>query len=144
MSEYRRSKITPEIRAEVNRLREEQRKLRNLTEGFPSEVEKVLYQEAWRIMGESIKIAPIDTGRLRASARVDLPRRDGDRISIRLSYNTDYARWVHEKNVNGMPVNYRAPGTQSLFLINPLLDGIEEMEQRIAKRLGRMVVKNDA
>ncbi|HOO04735.1 MAG TPA: hypothetical protein PLJ11_08450 [Methanomassiliicoccales archaeon] len=73
------------IKAEVKRLKEEQDRLRNMTEGFPSEVEKVLYQEAWRVMGISIKEAPIDTGRLRASARVDMPIRDGNRISIRLS-----------------------------------------------------------
>lgn len=135
------SKLTPEVRAEVQKLREEQQRLRNLTEGFPSEIEKILYQEAWRIMGESIKIAPIDTGRLRASGRVDLPEREGRQISVRLSYNTDYAKYVHERNVNGMPVNYKAPGTQSLFLINPLKDGLADMERRVQRRL-EMVVKD--
>ena len=74
------SKITPEIKAEVDKLREEQNKLRAITEGFPSEVEQILYQEAWRVLGKSIKIAPIDTGRLRASARVDMPAREGNTI----------------------------------------------------------------
>ena len=136
------SKITPEIRAEVQKLREEQNRLRNLTEGFPSEVEKILYQEAWRVMGESIKIAPIDTGRLRASARVDMPVRDGNQISVELSYNTDYAKYVHEKNVNGLPVNYKAPGTQSLFLINPIKENLDEMERRITARLDQYVRVN--
>ncbi len=75
------SRITPEVKAEVRNLKEDQEKLRKLKEGFPSEVEKVLYQEAWRVMGISIKQAPIDTGRLRASARVDLPVREGNATS---------------------------------------------------------------
>lgn len=128
---------------DVQKLKEEQEELRKLKEGFPSEVEKVLYQEAWRVMGISIKQAPIDTGRLRASARVDLPVREGNAISIRLSYNTDYARYVHERNVNGMPVNYRAPGTKSMFLIDPIMENIDEMERRIAKRLERLVMQHD-
>jgi len=131
------------IKAEVKRLKEEQDKLRNIKEGFPSEVEKVLYQEAWRVMGISIKEAPIDTGRLRASARVDMPIRDGNRISIRLSYNTDYARYVHDRNIGGMPVNYRAPGTKSMFLIDPIIENISEMERRITKRLEGLVAKYD-
>lgn len=137
------SKITPEVKAEVKRLREEQNRLRNITEGFPSEVEKVLYQEAWRVLGISIKQAPIDTGRLRASARVDLPVREGNQISIRLSYNTDYAKYVHERNAGGLPVNYRAPGTKSMFLIDPLVENITEMERRISRRLERMVKQYD-
>jgi hypothetical protein len=136
------SKGDVKVKIEVERLKEEQQKLRNLTDGFPSEVEKILYQEAWRVMGKSIKIAPIDTGRLRASARVDIPERNGDEISVRLSYNTDYARYVHDRNVGGMPVNYRAPGTRSLFLIDPLIENIEEMSERITRRLEKVVVEN--
>ena len=136
------SKNGPEIRAEIEKLREEQNRLRNLTEGIPGELEKILYQEAWRVMGESIKIAPIDTGRLRASGRVDLPQRDGNIVSIQLSYNTDYAKYVHEKNVNGFPVNYKAPGTQSLFLINPIKENLDEMERRISERLDHYVRVN--
>ncbi|NLX46600.1 MAG: HK97 gp10 family phage protein [Euryarchaeota archaeon] len=137
------SRITPEVKAEVRNLKEEREKLRKLKEGFPSEVEKVLYQEAWRVMGISIKQAPIDTGRLRASARVDLPVREGNAISIRLSYNTDYAKYVHERNAGGFPVNYRAPGTKSMFLIDPLIENITEMERRISRRLERMVMQHD-
>lgn len=137
------SRITPEVKAEVQKLKEEQEKLRKLKEGFPSEVEKVLYQEAWRVLGISIKEAPIYTGRLRASARVDLPVREGNQISIRLSYNTDYAKYVHERNVGGLPVNYRAPGTKSMFLLDPLIENINEMERRIAKRLERLVMQHD-
>ena len=95
------SKTAPEVRAEIEKLREEQNRLRNLTEGIPGELEKILYQEAWRVMGESIKIAPIDTGRLRASGRVDLPQRDGNIVSIQLSYNTDYAKYVTKRTSTG-------------------------------------------
>lgn len=134
------SKATPEVKAEVRRLREEQTKLRNLTDGFPSEIEKILYQEAWRVMGISIKEAPIEHGLLRASARVDLPVRDGNVLSVKLSYNTDYAKWVHEKTDEfGQPVNYKAPGTHSQFLMNPLIENIDEMEERIHKRIDKWV-----
>lgn len=123
----------------MDALRREQARLRSLTEGIPGELEQVLYQEAWRVLGKSIKIAPIDTGRLRASARVDLPERSGSDVSVRLSYNTDYAKYVHDKTAGGHPVNYRAPGTQSMFLSGPLEENITEMTERIQKRLERMV-----
>jgi hypothetical protein len=134
------SKRDPVIQAEVKRLKEEQWKLRNLTEGIPSEVERILYQEGWRGLNKSLKLAPIDQGLLRASARVELPVRDGNQISVELSYNTNYAKYVHEKNVNGMPVDYKAPGTRSLFLIDPLIESTEEMSERITRRLERMVM----
>jgi hypothetical protein len=134
------SKRDPIVQVEVKRLKEEQQKLRNLTEGIPSEVERILYQEGWRVLNKSLKLAPIDQGLLRASARVELPVRDGNQISIELSYNTDYAKYVHEKNVGGEPVNYKAPGTRSLFLIDPLIESIEEMRENITKRLERMVM----
>ncbi len=40
-------------------------------------------------------------------------------------------------------MNYRAPGTKSMFLIDPLLENIDEMERRIAKRLERLVMQHD-
>jgi hypothetical protein len=137
-----RPRILAEVKADVKRLKEEQQKLRNMTDAIPNEVEQILFQEGWRIMNKSLRLAPIDYGLLRASARVELPERDGDTISIKLSYNTDYAKWVHEKNVNGEPVNYLAPGTRSHFLIDPIIENIDEMERRITKRLERMVRQN--
>jgi len=131
-----------DVTAEVKRLKEEQDRLRNLTDSIPNELEQILFQEGWRIMNKSLKLAPIDQGLLRASARVELPERDGGTISIRLSYNTDYAKWVHEKNVNGEPVNYRAPGTRSHFLIDPIIENVDEMERRIQERLERMVMRH--
>ena len=131
-----------DVKAEVKRLKEEQDRLRNLTDSIPNELEQILFQEGWRIMNKSLKLAPIDQGLLRASARVELPERDGGTISIRLSYNTDYAKWVHEKNVNGEPVNYRAPGTRSHFLIDPIIENVDEMERRIQERLERMVMRH--
>lgn len=130
--------ITPKV--EVKRLKEEQDRLRRMTDSIPNELEQILFQEGWRIMNKSLRLAPIDTGRLRASARVDLPERAGDQISVKLSYNTDYAVYVHERNDGGQPVPYKAPGTRSLFLKDPIEDGLEEMEQRISARMKRMVM----
>ena len=128
------------VKAEVKRLKEEQDRLRQMTDSIPNELEQILFQEGWRIMNKSLRIAPIDTGRLRASARVDLPERAGDQISVKLSYNTDYAVYVHERNDGGQPVPYKAPGTRSLFLKDPVEDGLEELERRISERMKRMVM----
>jgi len=130
---------TPEVRAEVQRLREEQDKLRNLTDAIPSELEQILFQEGWRVMNKSLRLAPIDTGLLRASARVEVPERNGNQVSVTLSYNTDYAVYVHDRNEGGMPVDYKAPGTRSLFLKDPLEESMDDMEARIIARLERMV-----
>ena len=134
------SRLTPEVKAEVQKLKEEQNRLRHMTDAIPGELEQILFQEGWRILNKSLKLAPIDTGRLRASARVDLPERDGGQISVKLSYNTDYAVYVHERNDGGQPVPYKAPGTRSLFLKDPVEDGLEEMERRISERMKRMVM----
>jgi len=134
------SKRDPVIQAEVKRLKAEQDKLRKMTEEIPGELEQILFQEGWRVMNKSLRLAPIDYGLLRASARVDVPERDGNQVSVRLSYNTDYAVYVHDRNDKGQPVPYKAPGTRSLFLKDPIEQGREEMERRISERMKRMVM----
>lgn len=134
------SKLTPEAAANIQKLKEEQNRLRQMTEAIPGELEQILFQEGWRIMNKSLKIAPIEFGLLRASARVDIPERDGNRVSVGLSYNTDYAVYVEQKNDGGQPVPYKAPGTHSLFLKGPIEESLEEMEQRISERMKRMVM----
>lgn len=131
-------KIDPKV--EVRRLKEEQDKLRQMTEAIPGELEQILFQEGWQVMNESLRIAPIDTGRLRASARVEVPERSGNTVSVALSYNTDYAVYVHERNDGGQPVPYKAPGTRSLFLKDPIEANLENMERRITERMKRMVM----
>ena len=117
----------------------ENRKFRKLSDEAPTIMEKVLFQEAWRIMGRSLKLAPIDTGLLRASARVTIPTREGNVVGVSISYTTNYASYVHDRtddgNPTGNPVPYKAPGTQSKFLEEPMEEGLDEMERRVSARL---------
>ena len=47
-------------------------------------------------MGESKRIVPVDTGRLRSSGHVKPPRTTKTAASVELAYATDYAVYVHE------------------------------------------------
>ena len=63
-----------------------------------------LYLEGNNIMGTSIKNTPVDTGNLRASAHVTLPRTERGVTTVDLAYGTDYAIYVHERTGLNHPV----------------------------------------
>ena len=79
----------------------------------------LLYQSANKIMTASKKIAPVDTGNLRASGFVEQPKIKGDTVTVTMGYGgaaVDYAVYVHEgtHNMQGrkyleQPFNQLAP-----------------------------------
>lgn len=71
-------------------------KIRKIADKFPDRVGAALYREAQIEMTEAKRRTPVDTGRLRASGQVGEPERSGRRLSVELSFGTDYAVYVHE------------------------------------------------
>lgn len=100
---------------------------------------RALYVEGERIMGESKRLCPVDTGTLRSSGRVQEPVHQGETVTVVLSYGgaaAPYAVSVHE-NMNA----YHAPPTQAKFLEQPALEARETMPGRLARTIAEDLVK---
>lgn len=96
---------------------------------------RALYIEGERIMGESKRLCPVDTGTLRSSGRVQPPEQDSERVVVRMTYGgaaAPYAVSVHE-NLNA----YHSPPTQAKFLEQPALEARETMPGRLAYTMAK-------
>lgn len=50
-----------------------------------------------KVLGDAQQLCPVDTGALVASAKADPAVLEGEGVTKRLSFNTDYAAIVHER-----------------------------------------------
>ncbi len=105
-------------------------KLRTLSTMFPDRVALALRQEAEIEMTEAKRRTPVDTGKLRASGRVEQPQGFGRQISVKLVFGTDYAVYVHE-NLEANHPN----GGEAKFLESTLNESAPYMAERIARRV---------
>lgn len=60
------------------------------------DVEAALMVEGEQIMGVSKRATPVDTGNLRGTGHVKIPKTAGGVTTVVLAYGTDYAIYVHE------------------------------------------------
>lgn len=126
---------------------------------FPGRVEAALYREAQIEMTEAKKrcpVSPVGSGKgvvpgaLRASGTVHPPERNGNGISITLSFGgaaIDYALAVHEHlsehsppswvaaEASGRGIHWNVPGTGPKFLESTLNESAPYMAERVARRL---------
>jgi hypothetical protein len=70
--------------------------LSKLKRKHPEHAGRALQTEALEVQRMAQQKAPVDTGRLRASAFTESPRISGSEISVRTGFGTDYAAAVHE------------------------------------------------
>jgi HK97 gp10 family phage protein len=82
--------------------------------------------EAEKIMTESKRITPVDTGRLRSSGHVKSPTRSGSMITVVMAFATDYALFVHEGT-------RRMAGRK--YLEGPVRAAASGLEKRLADRI---------
>lgn len=76
--------------------------LRRRGEKVVAALKRELYQEATGIMAQSKELVPVDTGNLRDSGTVQLPKQEGSAIVQELGYGgtaAPYAVFVHENTV---------------------------------------------
>lgn len=106
----------------LDNLRKQQREM-------PQRVERALYTEAQIDMTESKRRVPVDTGVLRATGAVQKPERSGRRISVRLTYGTEYAVFVHEDLDAFHKIG------QAKFLESVLNESRPHMAARLARRI---------
>ena len=85
--------------------------------------------EAFKIMNESKKECPVDTGLLRSTGRVDDAVIEGGSVRVDLGYYTNYAIFVHEDLTK-----HHVWPTKAKFLEDPINRAMPEFEQLVAKR----------
>jgi hypothetical protein len=113
-------------------LKESVRKLREHLQKRPDQVAAALYQEAQVIMTEAKRRTPVDTGALRASGHVGLPEREGSKLTVPMSFGTEYAIYVHEN------LEAKHPVGQARFLASAVEDAAPGLSERVATRVKDM------
>ena len=91
-----------------------------------------LYREGEAIMAESKGEVPVDTGTLRSTGHVNLPKRVGGEIVVELGYGgpaTPYALRQHEN------LQFRHPVGKAKYLADPFLRHLKGMDGRLAADL---------
>lgn len=89
-----------------------------------------MFLEAEGIMAQSKALVPVDTGTLRGSGFVELPKRSGDRVTIDLGYGgaaSSYALIVHENLDNFHPTG------MAKYLEVPFNEALNGMPERVAR-----------
>lgn len=107
-------------------------RLQRLAAWFPAEAGAALYQVALLREGVSKDRTPVDTGALRASHEVELPKREGYQVSVRIVVGgpaAPYAIPVHEK------LDVHHPVGQAEFLRSAILEGIPTFAPEVAERI---------
>ncbi len=90
------------IEASITGLSKIQALLRKHREKAVQALKREMYQEAQGIMTQSKELVPVDTGNLRDSGTVQLPREEGGAIVQELGFGgpaAPYAIFVHENTV---------------------------------------------
>ena len=108
--------------------------LRNLNKeikGIENRTQAGVTAAALKVKAESMKLTPVDTGNLKASAYVNFPAIKNI-PSAEIGYTASYAVFVHEINNN-----YIAPGTQWKFLETALFSNQKEI-LNIIKRYAKI------
>jgi len=95
-----------------------------------------IYMVAAKLLRSSIRMVPVDTGRLRATAYVTLPTM-GNHIKCRLGYGTNYAVYVHERT----NAHHRPP-TRSHYLSIPLQKARATFVSDVARYARRALESN--
>jgi hypothetical protein len=100
--------------------------LEQLARQYPKAVMKAVTAEGAELLRESVRLCPVDTGRLRASA-YEKPK---DETHIVLGYGADYALAVHEKTEV-----HHENGTQAKFLSAPIDAHRHTFASEVAQRI---------
>jgi hypothetical protein len=111
--------------------------LSRIPKHMPNLLEKAIYEEALVIFKESQRIVPIDTGALYSSGVVHMPKKEGNRTFVRVSYGgsaASYALYVHEN----LYAKHDAP-TQAKYLETPLYRQIPVLIKNLATSINHMI-----
>lgn len=132
------------IQIRVRGLEDVIRRLRAARRDIETALAGALYREGERIMEQSKRLVPVDTGALRSTGHTALPVRDGNKITVTLGYGgpagaafggreVGYAIYVHEN------LTARHKVGQAKYLEQPALEAVSGMATRIAAALRREI-----
>lgn len=111
----------------------EQRLARLLAQTGPA-VGAALYRAGNDIMGESVRLVPVDTTNLRTTANVTRPEQQGTMIAVQLSYGSHgeapYAVYVEFDTTVNHP-----NGGQAHYLSQPFFAAVATLAQQLAQSL---------
>ncbi len=114
---------------EVKGAEELRERLRRLAITHKDAAIAALHQEGLALQAAAVRLTPVDTGRLRASAYTQPPEEVGGDVKIRVGFGAEYALPVHE-----MTENHHTTG-QAKFLSQPLHDRSADFRERMIKRI---------
>lgn len=112
-----------------------QKVLDGLGSKAPQAMGGAMWREATNIMTSAKAITPVDTGVLKGSGHVQLPKVSGNEVSVTLGFGgaaSGYAIYVHE-----ILTSRHKPPTQAKYLEQPLMAAASGMGIRLAKDLER-------
>jgi len=114
-------------------LEKARKKLEALRQQYPRAAAAALFAEGLAIEAESVKLVPVDTGRLRATHYCSPPEDGPGGPVVHVGYGTDYALAVHERMHAYHPVG------EAKFLEIPLKAASSGFASRMADRIKRFV-----
>lgn len=119
------------IQVELHGLPELQQRLARLLAQTAPAAGEGLYRAGNDIMGESVRLVPVDTGLLRSTAHVEQPQQQGLTLVVELRYGghgmADYAIPVHFRTDVHHPIG------QAFYLQQPLYAAVATIAQQLAQ-----------
>ena len=110
-----------------------ERKFVEMSLRAPIALAEAVYAEANAIMATSLRITPIDTGALRSSGHVGIPKIEGRGVLVEMGFGgaaAPYALIVHER----LGV-FHQPPTQAKYLEQPFLAAAQGMAERLGAKM---------
>lgn len=132
---------------EVTGVSEVLKNLKLMGDSATKAAKAAIYQEAEEIMTKSKRLVPVDTGALKSTGIVELPKEEGNVVSVTLGYGgpaAPYALAVHENpragrtggvSPQGKPYKHYAQTGQWKYLEQPAAEAQAGMDARIAARI---------
>ena len=119
--------------------------LRTAQRYYPMHYAAALYQMGLLTISQSVRVVPVDTGRLKNAIYVDPPKRRGGEWSVYIGAATDYALMVHEDTSTWRPYGGNAAGSnspgQSKYIEHPLRERESTWKRDILKLVNRNIRK---
>jgi hypothetical protein len=100
-------------------------------------LEQAMVAEAGTTMEAAKRITPYFAGALRASGKVEKPKRDANVVSIDITFGgaaAPYALWVHER----VDLHHQPP-TQAKFLESAALERAPQYTRHLAERMAQIL-----
>jgi hypothetical protein len=112
------------------------KELKRFVKAYPNATGAAMYEEALAIEAESVKLVPVDTGRLSTTHYVSPPKKDASKITCKIGYGTNYALPVHERT------KVRHTVGQAKYLEVPFKAAMSGLASRMVKRIKKHVKSN--